>query len=82
MLTETIISAAGCPPGWQEGYKENVCLSLMMNANTWNDSENACKENGGHLASLNSVAEYKYVQSICSSGTTGGCWVGGEEVCY
>ncbi|KAH8974652.1 hypothetical protein BDL97_01G112900 [Sphagnum fallax] len=72
-------SHCGCPPGWQEGYKENVCLSLMMNANTWNDSENACKENGGHLASLNSVAEYKYVQSICSSGTTGGCWVGGEE---
>jgi hypothetical protein len=69
-----------CPAGWQEGYNENVCLSLMTSTNDWNDSESTCVAKGGHLASLDTREEYQYLQSICTSGTTDGCWVGGHEV--
>ncbi|CAM6071764.1 unnamed protein product [Sphagnum tenellum] len=68
-----------CPAGWQEGYNENVCLSLMTSTNDWNDSESTCVAKGGHLASLDTREEYQYLQSICTSGTTDGCWVGGHE---
>lgn len=69
-----------CPSGWQKGYNEDVCLSLMINLSTWSDSETACKAKGGHLASLNTLDEFYFVQAICGAGALDGCWVGGQEV--
>lgn len=69
-----------CPSGWQKGYNEDVCLSLMINLSTWSDSETACKAKGGHLASLNTLDEFYFVQAICGAGALDGCWVGGQEI--
>lgn len=71
--------AEACPAGWQRGYNETVCLSLVTNSSIWSDSENACKAKGGHLASLNTLEEYYYVEAICGAGTPDGCWIGGQE---
>lgn len=72
--------AETCPPGWQKGYNDTVCLTLVTNSSVWSDSENACKAQGGQLASLNTLDEFYYVQAICGAGTLDGCWVGGQEV--
>ncbi|KAG0588259.1 hypothetical protein KC19_2G229600 [Ceratodon purpureus] len=69
-----------CPPGWQKGYNDTVCLTLVTNSSVWSDSENACKAQGGQLASLNTLDEFYYVQAICGAGTLDGCWVGGQEL--
>jgi len=73
-------SAETCPSGWQRGYNETVCLSLVTNSSIWSDSENACKAKGGQLASLNTLDQFYYVEAICGAGTSDGCWIGGQEV--
>lgn len=44
---------------------------------SWEDAENMCVEMGGHLASVNSVAEQSFLMRLTDSVSTENIWIGG-----
>lgn len=51
----------------------------MGNSQSWKESENECKRNGGHLAALTSFQEIDLARSLCND-VVNSCWVGGRVV--
>lgn len=44
---------------------------------TWEEAKVACEEKGGHLVTITSEAEQKYIENKILSGTKNGYWLGG-----
>ncbi|KAG6499428.1 C-type lectin receptor-like tyrosine-protein kinase At1g52310 [Zingiber officinale] len=66
-----------CPDGWLVSPSKDKCFMHMASSVPWVQSETACQSYNGHLASLTSVGELNFTQSLCV-GSIGGCWVGGR----
>ncbi|KAK7836301.1 c-type lectin receptor-like tyrosine-protein kinase [Quercus suber] len=71
--------AAPCPTGWVIGPNDSKCFSYMGSPQSWKESENECKHNGGHLAALTSFQELNFAHNLCKE-VVNGCWVGGRVV--
>lgn len=53
------------------------CFLHVGRPQSWNDSETCCNKYGGHLASLSSVLEQNFAQSLCGESINS-CWIGGR----
>lgn len=53
------------------------CFLHVGRPQSWNDSETCCNKYGGHLASLSSVLEQHFAQSLCGESINS-CWIGGR----
>ncbi|XP_054805915.1 C-type lectin receptor-like tyrosine-protein kinase At1g52310 isoform X2 [Prosopis cineraria] len=65
-----------CPAGWVVGPDKARCFYHVGRPQSWNDSESHCNKCGGHLASLISLPELHFAQSLCGDS----CWVGGRRI--
>ncbi len=45
----------------------------------WNEAEDFCKNMGGHLCSISSSDEQKFINSLLSNGRKGCYWIGGYK---
>lgn len=72
-------SVSPCPPDWVIGPNDSKCFSYMGSPQSWKESENECKHNGGHLAALTSFQELDFAHNLCKE-VVNGCWVGGRVV--
>lgn len=68
-----------CPAGWVIGPDRAKCFYRVGKSQSWNDSESCCNVYGGHLASLVSLPELHFAQSLCG-GSFNNCWVGGRRI--
>jgi len=59
-----------CPDGWKK-FNQN-CYKNGEKTLNWQDAENHCKQEGGHLASVNSKEENDFIRTISS----GVFWLG------
>uniref|UniRef100_A0A665VKE5 Si:ch73-86n18.1 n=1 Tax=Echeneis naucrates TaxID=173247 RepID=A0A665VKE5_ECHNA len=58
--TPTWLNCTECPHDWfQVG---DHCFHIDMDKSNWHDSENKCKENGGHLAILTTREQHEAVE--------------------
>merc|ERR1712106_510029 len=57
--TTTTTTLQGCPSGWTE-FGSN-CYKLYYNQLNWEEAENYCKGQGGHLASVHSAEENNFL---------------------
>lgn len=69
--------AAPCPNGWVMDPNKTKCFLHVGRPQSWNDSETCCNKYGGHLASLSSVQEQHFAQSLCGESINS-CWIGGR----
>lgn len=71
---------AVCTGGWTESSDGNSCYLYSGNEEadrkTWTDAQSACRQAGGYLATLDSLAESNEVQDLCDSGT---CFFGAND---
>ncbi|XP_019417606.1 PREDICTED: C-type lectin receptor-like tyrosine-protein kinase At1g52310 [Lupinus angustifolius] len=70
-----------CPTGWVIDPNKTKCFLHVGRSKSWNESETCCNIYGGHLASLKSLQELHFAQSLCN-GSTNSCWIGGRRVNY
>merc|ERR1712240_702482 len=64
-------------PTWQCRSKvRGPCYRLFKSAKTWQDAENHCQEEGGHLASVHSSEELDFVIGVQQILWF---WVGGTD---
>ncbi|KAL5068829.1 hypothetical protein RYX36_019716 [Vicia faba] len=68
---------APCPNGWVMDPNKTKCFLHVGRPQSWNDSETCCNKYGGHLASLSSVQEQHFAQSLCGESINS-CWIGGR----
>jgi len=59
-----------CPDGWKK-FNQN-CYNFVEKTLSWKNAENHCKQEGGHLASVNSKEENDFIRTISS----GVFWLG------
>ncbi|XGW31390.1 hypothetical protein V3C99_009952 [Haemonchus contortus] len=81
----------GCPParcqsGWTYFAKTNSCYKYFLWA-SFENAENVCKANGGHLASIHSLEENNFVAGMGMSGITYTndadlTWIGLKQATY
>lgn len=55
------------------------CFLHVGRPQSWNDSETCCNKYGGHLASLASLQELHFAQSLCGESINS-CWIGGRRL--
>lgn len=60
---------------WENHYYEVFDAGL-----TWNEAYKKCEEMGGHLATITSEEEQKYIEALLFLGTKNCYWMGGEKV--
>lgn len=70
--------AAPCPNGWVIDPNKTKCFLHVGRPQSWNDSETCCSKYGGHLASLASLQELHFAQSLCGESINS-CWIGGKR---
>ncbi|XP_061354991.1 C-type lectin receptor-like tyrosine-protein kinase At1g52310 isoform X2 [Gastrolobium bilobum] len=70
---------APCPTGWVIDPNKTKCILHVGRPQSWNDSETCCNKYGGHLASLTSLAELHFAQSLCGESINS-CWIGGRRL--
>ncbi|KAL1326132.1 hypothetical protein HN51_036168 [Arachis hypogaea] len=70
---------APCPTGWVIDPNKTKCFLHVGRPQSWNDSETCCNKYGGHLASLVSVQELQFAQSLCGEYINN-CWIGGRNL--
>lgn len=70
--------AVPCKCYWVANANKTKCFHYIAKFKSWDDSEAYCKDHGGHLASLSSLQELKFVQELCSKNVSSGCWIGGR----
>ena len=58
-----------CPRGWTKW--NNHCYKYVKSRVTGDAAENACVAQGGHLASINSLAEQNFVFNLWQTGGVG-----------
>jgi len=64
----------GCPVGWDA--MGSSCYKLFASSKTWQDAEDHCQKEGGHLTSIHSPEEQNLVVSLHS----GSFWAGGSDL--
>ncbi len=78
-----------CPATVHWGYKGGSNQSGEFNGHTykivdtgisWTEANEECKKVGGHLATINSVEEQNYIQSLFNSNSKNCYWIGGQYV--
>lgn len=69
--------AGHCQSDWIVNENNTRCYKYEPDSKSWDESEAYCKDHGGHLASLSSVKELKFVQDLCRINRSG-CWIGGR----
>lgn len=69
--------AVHCKSEWVANVNKTKCFQCIAKFKSWDQSEAYCKDHGGHLASLASLQELKFVQELCSKNFSG-CWIGGR----
>ncbi|XP_004488122.1 C-type lectin receptor-like tyrosine-protein kinase At1g52310 [Cicer arietinum] len=69
---------APCPNGWVIDPNKTKCFLHVGRPQSWNDSETCCSKYGGHLASLASLQELHFAQSLCGESINS-CWIGGKR---
>ncbi|KAL9314597.1 hypothetical protein ACSQ67_020049 [Phaseolus vulgaris] len=67
-----------CPIGWVMAPNKTKCFLHVGRPQSWNDSETCCSKYGGHLASLTSLQELQFAQSLCGESVNS-CWIGGQR---
>ncbi|KAK1804336.1 hypothetical protein P4O66_020354 [Electrophorus voltai] len=77
LLLDTVHS--NCPHQWTLYGRR--CYRFFTSRLTWYEAECACVNNGGSLASVHSVAEYKFLQTLVKrvSGFLAVSWLGGYD---
>ncbi|KAL6738974.1 hypothetical protein Aduo_012467 [Ancylostoma duodenale] len=75
-----------CQSGWTYFAKTNSCYKYFLWQN-FDNAENICKSNGGHLTSIHSKEENVFVSTMAMSGNTYTdsnelTWVGLKQVNY
>ncbi|PNX92815.1 c-type lectin receptor-like tyrosine-protein kinase, partial [Trifolium pratense] len=70
---------APCPNGWVMDPNKTKCFLHVGRPQSWNDSETCCNKYGGHLASLASLQELHFAQSLCGESINS-CWIGGRRL--
>ncbi|XP_057429629.1 C-type lectin receptor-like tyrosine-protein kinase At1g52310 [Lotus japonicus] len=71
---------APCPIGWViDPNNKTRCFLHVESPQSWNDSETCCDKYGGHLASLTSLQELHFAQSLCGESINS-CWIGGRRL--
>ena len=80
VTTQCFVSecAAFCPVGWKSlGYN---CYKLFDEKKTWSQAEAHCMGLGGHLASIQSPEEDKFVADLGFASDEEFVFLGGSEV--
>jgi len=72
-----VVHAVHCKSEWVANVNKTKCFQCIAKFKSWDQSEAYCKDHGGHLASLASLQELKFVQELCSKNFSG-CWIGGR----
>jgi len=67
-----------CDQGWEE-YDDH-CYYYSTHQKNWNDAEEYCQEEGGHLASVNTKAIQDYVVDELKRRGFDGVWFGGNDI--
>ncbi|KAL2080613.1 hypothetical protein ACEWY4_024406 [Coilia grayii] len=79
MLLEVIHSAPEplivCPSGWIK-YGSR-CFKLVTSSMSWVSAENHCMSQHGHLASVHSLEEYDFLQTVVQLSGHSVAWLGG-----
>jgi hypothetical protein len=78
-IDQTIAAAVSpCPPGYSILVQgNNNCYKLMSTAMKWTDAENACKSQGGHLASIHNAFENSALSTFAATGNANAnTWIG------
>lgn len=70
--------AGHCLSNWIVNENKTKCFKCISDLKSWDESEVYCKDHGGHLASVSSLQELKFVQDLCRINDNG-CWIGGRE---
>lgn len=78
ILAESI-TPGHCPSNWIVNENKTKCFKYISDVKSWDDSEAYCEDHGGHLASLSSLRELKFVQDLCRINVNG-CWIGGRVI--
>ncbi|KAG7514822.1 neurocan core protein [Solea senegalensis] len=60
----------GCEHTWRKFHGH--CYRYFSRRHTWEDAEKDCREHNGHLASIHSLAEQKFVRGLSHDNT----WIG------
>ena len=73
----TIEAASHIPNDAHEfqGHYYYVC----DNSSTWNDAQQYCERMGGHLVTINSEAEQKFLERLIFNGKKNAYWLGGYK---
>lgn len=70
-------ASAHCQSNWVANQNKTKCYQYVAKFKSWDESETYCKDHEGHLASLSSLQELKFVQKLCTKNVNG-CWIGGR----
>uniref|UniRef100_A0A3P9HLF9 C-type lectin domain-containing protein n=1 Tax=Oryzias latipes TaxID=8090 RepID=A0A3P9HLF9_ORYLA len=62
-----------CPDGYISWYLN--CYKLVEELATWNDAQDACKKQGGHLASIDMSYDQAFVAGVVLQGKAD-AWIG------
>ncbi|KAK2862823.1 hypothetical protein Q5P01_002356 [Channa striata] len=68
-----------CPSGWTDF--NGRCFLYVATKMTWADAERNCLSRGGNLASVHSVDEYQFIQTMIRNltGSYPVTWLGGTD---
>ncbi|XP_021730783.1 C-type lectin receptor-like tyrosine-protein kinase At1g52310 [Chenopodium quinoa] len=66
-----------CLSDWIINENKTKCFKCISDLKSWDESEAYCKDHRGHLASVSSLQELKFVQDLCRINVDG-CWIGGR----
>ena len=67
-----------CDPGWD--VFGDHCYFYSTDKESWNDAEEFCQEEGGHLASVNTPAIQEYVKYELKRRSMDSAWFGGNDI--
>ncbi|XP_021737205.1 C-type lectin receptor-like tyrosine-protein kinase At1g52310 isoform X2 [Chenopodium quinoa] len=67
--------AGHCLSDWIVNENKTKCFKCISDLKSWDESEAYCKDHRGHLASVSSLQELKFVQDLCRINVDG-CWIG------
>ncbi|XP_024233278.2 galactose-specific lectin nattectin-like isoform X1 [Oncorhynchus tshawytscha] len=71
--------SSSCPPGWHR--YETHCYHYVPIMAKWPEAEHYCLLLGGNLASVHSLSQYNFLQSVIQSGANGAqrTWIGAND---
>lgn len=69
-----------CPDSWFR-TPSGSCLLLTINRTqvTWQVAEQACVDQGSHLAAASTLAEWLEVNKTCTDSAQADCWFGAQQ---